>query len=100
MQICEIGNSLLWCSLSILLGKKGVCLVNTKLEQTVVLQDELNIRDWKVDEHTSYLRSFGADQLSHKFVDDCTDLILVVRVLRNDSWEDLLSSQDVLLVST
>jgi len=86
--------------LSCLLGEKVVGLTNTSLEQIVVLHDELNVVDWKVNEHTSDLWSFLADQLINEFVEDCTNLILVVRVLRNDSWENLVGSHDVPLVDS
>jgi len=75
-------------------------LTNTSLEQIVVLHDELNVVNWKVNKHTSDLWSFLADQLINEFVEDCTNLILVVRVLWNDSWEDLVGSHDVPLVDS
>jgi len=73
-------------------------LANTSLEQIVVLHDELNVVNWQVNEHSRDLGSFLADQLVDEFVEDGTNLILVVRVLWNDSWKDSVGSHDVLLV--
>lgn len=98
-QMRDVRSSLLWCCLSCLLGEKVIGLANTSLEQIVVLHDELNVVNWKVDKHTSDLGSFLTDQLINEFIEDCTNLVLVVRVLRNDSWENLVSSNDVLLVN-
>jgi len=86
-------------SLSCLLGKKVACLANTRLEQIVVLHNELNVVNWQVDEHARDLGSFRANQLINEFVEHGTNLILVVRVLWNNSWEDRIGGHDVLLIN-
>ena len=90
---------LLGSSLSCLLGKKVVGLANTSFEQIVVLHDELNVVNWQVNEHSSDLWCFWSDQLVNEFVEHGTNLIFVVRVLFNDSWENLVGGHDVPLVS-
>jgi len=90
---------LLGSSLSCLLGKKVVGLANTSFEQIVVLHDELDVVNRKINEHTSNLWSLLTDQLVDELIEHGTDLILVVRVLWNDSWEDLVGSHDVPLVN-
>jgi len=82
-----------------LLGKKVISLANTSLEQIVVLHDELNVVNWQVNKHSRDLGSFLADQLVNEFVENGANLVFVVGVLCNDSWEDGVGSHDVLLVN-
>lgn len=71
---------------------------DTGLEQIVVLEDELDVVDGQVNEHTGDFRGLWPDQLSDKLIEDGTDLVLVVGVLRNDSWQNHVGSHDKLLV--
>lgn len=100
IRCAEISTSLSGGSgLSCLLGEEVSCLANTSLEQIVILHDELNIVNWQIDEHTSNLGSFRADNLVNVFVENGTNLILVVRVLWNNSWEDRIGGHDVPLIN-
>jgi len=73
-------------------------LSNTGFEQIVVLENQLNIVNWKVDQHTGDLGRLGSDQLGNEFVEDGSNLVLVVRVVGNNSWEDDIGCHDKLLV--
>ena len=100
IRCMEIRLSLcLWSCLSSLLSEKFRSLLNTGLEQIVVLHNELNVVNWQVNEHSSDLWCFWSDQLVNEFVEHGTNLIFVVRVLFNDSWENLVGGHDVPLVS-
>ena len=82
-----------------LLGEEVAGLSDTGLEEIVVLEDELNVVNWKVDKHTSDLGCLRSDHLSDKFVEDSSDLVLVVRVVGDDGWEDVGAGHDELLVN-
>ena len=71
---------------------------DTGLEEIVVLEDELNVVNWEVDKHTSDLGCLWSDQLSDEFVEDSSDLVLVVRVVGDDGGEDDSGGHDELLV--
>lgn len=75
-----------------------MCLSNTGLEQIVVLQNQLNVVDWQVNEHTGDLGCFLTDQLGNEFVEHGSNLVLVVRVIWDDSRKDDVSGHHVLLV--
>jgi len=75
-------------------------LSDTGLEEIVVLEDELNVVNWEVDKHTSDLGCLWSNQLSDKFVEDGSDLVLVVRVVYDDSGEDDVGGHDELLVKS
>lgn len=71
---------------------------NTGLEEIVVLENELNVVNWEIDEHTGDLGCLWSDQLCDEFVEDSSDLVLVVRVVGDDGREDVGAGHDELLV--
>ena len=71
----------------------------TGLEEVVVLKNQLNVVDWQVNEHTGDFWRSWADQLGDKLVEHGTDLLLVVGVLRDDSWLDHIGGHHVPLVN-
>ena len=89
----EISLSFTW-----LLGKELAGLVDTGLEEVVVLHDQLDVGDWQIDEHTSDLGSLWSDELVDELVQDGSDLVLVVGVLGDDGRQDLVAGHDESLV--
>ena len=61
-------NSGRTCSFTWLLSEELIGLADTSLEEIVVLHDKLNVRNWKVDEHTSDLGSLWTDKLVDELV--------------------------------
>ena len=89
---------LLGSSLPGLLGKEVVGLANTSFEQIVVLHNQLDIINGEIDEHARDLGSLLSNQLIDELVKYSTDLVLVIRVLRDNGWENLVGGHDVSLV--
>jgi len=76
-----------------------ISLIDTGLEKDPVLHHSLDVLKWQVDQHTSDLWSlFWGKDLLDEFEEDGTGLVLVVRVLGNHGWEDLVALGDELLV--
>lgn len=75
--------------LSHLLADQLVGLINSHFEVFVVLQDSVDLRDVQIDQHARDLGSLSALERVDKAENGSTDLLLVVRVLLNntlDKW--------------
>lgn len=88
------GGDLLLVTLQDFLG-----LVQTRIEQVPIFEDRLHFGDWQLEHHA---RDFGcvfhAHNLHHEVVNNCADLLLVARVLRNHSGQDAVRCQHKLLI--
>ena len=73
-------------------------MLNSSVEQRKVLHNELDILDGQVNEHASDLGGLGTDDLLDVLVEDRTNLVLVVRVLRHNDVEDGVASHQVALI--
>ena len=91
-------NSRKRCSLTWLLSEELIGLADTSLEEVIVLHDKLDVSNREIDQHTSDLWSLWSNKLIHKLVENSSYLILVVRVLGDDSREDLVAGHDESLV--
>ena len=91
-------NSRKRCSLTWLLSEELIGLADTSLEEVIVLHDKLDVSNREIDQHTSDLWSLWSNKLIHKLVENSSYLILVVRVLCDDSRENLVAGHDESLV--
>ena len=73
-------------------------MLHASLEQRKILHDQLDVLDRQIDKHASDLGSLGSNQVVDVIVQHCADLILVVRIFCDHSWEDLLTGQQVALL--
>lgn len=82
--------TLLRSSLLVLLAFKEILgLVDTLNQSLVRLQIGVNLGNGQIDEHTSDLGShFGAAHRLHKRENARANMLLIVRVLSNDSGHD------------
>ena len=83
-----------------LLRNKVISLADSSLEQIVVLQYELYIIYGQVDKHSGNLGRLRADQLADKLIEDGSNLILVIGVFWNDSWQNLIGCHHILLIDS
>lgn len=78
------------------LVEKGISLANLLVELGVVVQVALNLLDGEIDEHTCDLGSLGiTDESLDVLVDELTDHLLEVLILRDDSGKELEASHIV-----
>jgi len=82
----------------LLLVEELAGLLNASVKQRPVLHNELDVLDGQVNEHTSDLGGFGADDLLDVLVEDRANLVLVVGVLGHDGVDDGVACHQVALV--
>ena len=67
-------------------------LLRTSLEQGKVLHDKPHVLDWQINNHAGDFGRLGnTDKVKNVLVNYVPDLVPVVRILRDHSWEDLLT---------
>ena len=64
------------------------------------MHNELDVLDGQVNDHASDLGGPGADETLDKVVEDRANLVLVVRILRHDGFDNGVASHQVLLIDT
>lgn len=77
-----------------------VGLLQTRVEEGPVLEDVLHLGNRQINQHTSDLGGLlRSNKLSNKLVQDGSDLFAVVGILVDNSGQDLVASDEILLIN-